>query len=234
MDGLYINLDIFVSGAAEGSKVVENKKPCSIVTEHSFVYKCGHIYTCPHLNNRIVDSTQKFNKMLFTRLLIFLPIISLALVDGASIAAAMQKITADSTALNETVASFNGNLLTVLDILGKSTELLLAINDGTRTAQSSANLTDLDVLGIVGPTQTLVTTVNQTLTTIINKKPIFEKELLSLAILLNLKTEKAASDKFSDAVVEKVPTALQDTARTLVAPIDDAFEEAIAEYSSFL
>jgi hypothetical protein len=49
-------------------------------------------------------------------------------------------------------------------------------------------------------------------------------------ILLNLKDEKSATDKFGAAVVAKIPPALQATAQSLLAPIDDAFNSAIAAY----
>ena len=55
--------------------------------------------------------------------------------------------------------------------------------------------------------------------------------MVSPVILLNLKEEKEATDRFGAAVVEKVPVDLQATAQALLAPIDDAFEAAIAAYS---
>ena len=55
--------------------------------------------------------------------------------------------------------------------------------------------------------------------------------LISPIILLNLKEEKAATDKFSAAVISKVPTAYQGLAANIVAPIDTAFNAAIADYT---
>jgi hypothetical protein len=49
-------------------------------------------------------------------------------------------------------------------------------------------------------------------------------------ILLNLKLEKDATDKFAAAVVSKVPAALQSLAQGLITPIDNAFNSAIAVY----
>jgi hypothetical protein len=54
--------------------------------------------------------------------------------------------------------------------------------------------------------------------------------IVSPVILLNLKLEKAATDKFAAAVISKVPTALQATAQGLITPIDNAFDSAIAVY----
>jgi hypothetical protein len=54
--------------------------------------------------------------------------------------------------------------------------------------------------------------------------------IVSPVILLNLKLEKDATDKFAAAVISKVPTALQATAQGLITPIDNAFASAIAVY----
>jgi hypothetical protein len=84
---------------------------------------------------------------------------------------------------------------------------------------------------IAGTTQTLSTTVNKTLTDVIAAKPKFDGLLIvSPVVLLNLKLEKKGSDEFGSAVVEKIPEALQGIAQSLLAPIDDSFDEAIAVY----
>lgn len=79
-------------------------------------------------------------------------------------------------------------------------------------------------------TQGLVSDVQSTLATIVAAKPKFAKLLLTPVILLNLVTEKDATDKFSAAVIAKVPTAQQALAKSIVAPVDTAFESAISAY----
>ncbi|PNS15414.1 hypothetical protein CAC42_673 [Sphaceloma murrayae] len=153
--------------------------------------------------------------------------------DGAAIQAATQEVTNSAIKFNETVAGFDGNILEVLGILGRSTDLLVDIKQGTSTAKRSANLTDAEALALAGPTQTLVTTVQSTLDTVIRKKPVFRKTLTQVVALANLKAEKAASDTFGKAVVAKIPPGLQPIAANLLAPLDPAFDRAIKAFEDF-
>ena len=157
------------------------------------------------------------------------------LADGASILAAMAKISSATVALNNTVASFPAGplgLLDVIPLLSASSTLLSDINSGTKVAEASANLTLAETISVAGATQTLVSTVQSTLNTVMAAKAKFTADLLiSPIILLNLKEEKAATDKFSAAVISKVPTAYQGLAANIVAPIDTAFNAAIADYT---
>lgn len=162
-------------------------------------------------------------------------LISKALADGAAIVAAMATISSATVALNNTVASFPSNvladLLDVVPLLSDSITLLNDINAATHVAQTSANLTTLEAISVAQSTLSLASTVESTLNTIIAAKPKFDKLLVvSPVILLNLKEEKAATDKFGIAVTAKVPPALQATASGLLAPIDAAFNEAIGVY----
>lgn len=117
-----------------------------------------------------------------------------------------------------------------MPILIDSTNLLDTIESGTKVARASANLTLDETLQIASATQSLVTIVQETLSTIISAKPKFNAILAGGLILLNLKEEKSETDKFSAAIIEKIPTAFQGLAQNIVAPIDTAFNEAIAEY----
>jgi len=156
------------------------------------------------------------------------------LADGASILAALSQIQNSTIALNQTVSEFQpglAGLAEVLPLLSASTTLLTDINHATKVASDSANLTDAEAIGVAGATQSLSSAVNSTLENVIKTKPKYDTLLVvSPVVLLNLKLEKDATDKFGDAVVEKVPVGLQGIAKQLLAPIDDSFEEAIAVY----
>lgn len=172
--------------------------------------------------------------MLFKNFL--LPVTALAAVviaDGAAITAAMSVVSSDTTALAKTVGDWNGNPLTILEILVQSTKLLVDINKATDTAKSSANLTFTEGISVAQATLSLSSTVQSTLTTIVGKKSLFDDFFLSGAILLNLKAEKKATDDFAAAVVTKLPAALQGSAAALTKPIDDAFNSAITAYEKF-
>lgn len=130
------------------------------------------------------------------------------LADGASILAAITTIQNATIALNTTVSSFHGGLSSlseIIPLLTASTALLTDINDGTRVASSSSNLTTVEAIGIAGATQSLGTAVNTTLANVIRTKPKFDELfVVSPVVLLNLKLEMEATDRFGDAVVGKV------------------------------
>jgi hypothetical protein len=170
---------------------------------------------------------------------VLLPIAALTtsvVADGASIVAAMGTIANATIALNSSITSFraDGDPLKLLPIIVQSTELLSDINAGTKVASKSANLTTADALTVAGATTSLVSTVQTTLDNIVAGKKLFALELVGPVIYLNLEEEKSATDKFSAAIISKVPASLQSTAQSLVAPIDTAFAAAIAAYKGVL
>jgi hypothetical protein len=172
--------------------------------------------------------------MKFTRVLFALSaLLPVALCDGAAITSAMQEIITDTISLNTTISGYNGEILKLIKILGESTDLLSSIKEGTKVAKDSEPLNTLESLGIAQETQLLAAAVSSSLSTIVGKKKVFQKRLLQPAILLTLKQQQSASSDFSAAVVEKVPEELQAVAESLVARIEDAFEQAIAEYKEF-
>ena len=67
------------------------------------------------------------------------------MADGASISAAIDNIAAATEKLNETVAEFPDNpilgLTDIGDLLVNSVGVLKTINEGTKVAEASANLT---------------------------------------------------------------------------------------------
>ncbi|OBT67172.1 hypothetical protein VE03_02668 [Pseudogymnoascus sp. 23342-1-I1] len=169
-----------------------------------------------------------------------LPIALLAttvLADGASILASMTKISAATSKLNATIADFHGGLIGLAEtipILIESTQLLNDIKEGTKTAQASAVLTVDETIQVAGATSDLVKGVQTSLQTIVDTKPEFDELLvISPVILINLEQQKSATDKFSKAVVAKLPEQFQSIAEGLVAPIDVAFDDAIATYKKF-
>ena len=153
--------------------------------------------------------------------------------DGAAIYDALATINTNTLDLQSKVQSWSGGLLGTLPIIVESTELLAAIKNGTRTAESSAPLSAIEAITVAGETVTLSNSVTSTLSTIVQNKPRFDKLLLSPVILLNLQLEKQATDQMSSAIIAKVPEELQATAQSLIAPIDAAFDQAIDAYNPF-
>lgn len=169
-----------------------------------------------------------------------LPIALLAttvVADGASILAAMAKISSDTSKLNATISNFHGGLIGLgesIPILIQSTTLLHDINQGTKTATASAELTFDETIQVAGATADLVKGVQSSLQTIVDTKPEFDQLLvISPVILINLEQQKAATDKFSKAVIAKLPEQFRAIAESITAPIDVAFDDAIATYKKF-
>ncbi|KAL0935809.1 antigenic cell wall [Colletotrichum truncatum] len=152
------------------------------------------------------------------------------IADGAAIVAAMDEIAAQNTLLGDTVAAWDGGLFGTLPIIVDSTKLLIKINEATKVAEESEPLNLIEAITVAQSTQKLAGGVDTTLGNVVDAKPKFDKLLLSPIILLNLKLEKDATDKFSAAVIEKVPESLQAVAKNLVAQIDTAFDNAIDAY----
>lgn len=168
------------------------------------------------------------------RLLLLSLLPSILATDPNPILTALNTIATDTTTLNTTVASWNGNALALLEITLQSAKLLAAINAGTKTASRAANLTLAQTLDVATATIALATDVNQTVTTIVAAKPKFDRlVVVDPVILLNLKLEQDASREFSAAVVAKVPADLQAIAQGLTQGIDDSFSEGLAVYEAW-
>lgn len=157
--------------------------------------------------------------------------VSTVLADGAAIEGAISAIQNATSALSDTVGSWDGGLLGSLPIIVDSTSLLNTINKGTATAKQSANLSDVEGFTVGVDTIQLVTDVNSSLTTIIAAKSKFDKILLTPVVLLNLELEKSASADFSDAVISKLPATLVSAGETLSEEIAASFDQAIGVYS---
>ncbi|KAM3071148.1 hypothetical protein ACMFMG_008744 [Clarireedia jacksonii] len=168
--------------------------------------------------------------MRFFNILPLVFVISSAIADGTAILNAIDEVANTTTSLNTTVSKWDGSLLSSFSIVSLSTKLLVDINSGTHIAQASANLSLTETITIAGATSSLVTIVQSTLQTITTAKPKFDHLLFSPLILLNLVEEKSATDKFSAAIIKKVPVDYQALAEQIVAPVDTAFGQAILVY----
>ncbi|KAH9809532.1 Antigenic cell wall [Teratosphaeria destructans] len=183
---------------------------------------------------RKASTVRLTNMRAFTTLLAIGSFAVSALADGAAIVHCLNTITGATANLNNTVLEFyyaEIGLLELLPVVSAQETLLNDVKDGTKTAQASADLSNLESIAVYGATQALVAAVNQTLTTLELAKPKFDGLLLvSPIILQDLQTDKKASDQLSAAIISKVPTELQAFAQQAVAPLDAKFLEAITVY----
>lgn len=163
-------------------------------------------------------------------------LVTQVLADGASILLAMDTITNATKALNTTLNSFPDNpFLAIGDIaplLVDSVNLLDDINHGTTVATQSANLTLSETIEVAQSTLALSSTVSTTLSNLMRTKAKFDKlKVITPVVLVNLKLEKDATDRFGAAVLEKIPPAFQAQAKSLLSPIEASFNTTIAYYS---
>ncbi|KND89995.1 hypothetical protein TOPH_05281 [Tolypocladium ophioglossoides CBS 100239] len=169
--------------------------------------------------------------MLLTHAVSLVALAATVLADGKAITSAMNTINSDTVRLGTTVAAWPGDVFGVLPIAGESLALLEDIKKGSQTAADSAPLTQDEALSLATAVGDLAAQVNKTLEAIIAAKPKFDSLLVvSPVIFLNLEAQQKATADFSAKVVAKVPAALQAIARSLIQPIDDGFNKAIAEY----
>lgn len=168
-----------------------------------------------------------------TMRLSLLPIVALAgtaLASGATISKAIYTIANSTLELNKTIAHWPRNIIGTVPIFEKSTILSIKIHNGTRVARASKPLSEEEALQVAKATQKLSLSVNTTLETIIHAKYDFDHLTLSRVILLNLELQRDLSKDLAEAVIDKVPKELKDTARQLIKTIDDSFKKAIRVY----
>lgn len=155
------------------------------------------------------------------------------IVLGATILENVQQVDASVVTLGDTTKQWKGGLLGTLPIIKDSTALLFDIKSGTKDAEQSEPLTLDEAFEVASATIELSGAVNSTLQAIIDRKPDFDKLLLSPVILGTLEVQNAATEKFSAAIVEKVPEEAQAIAEDLIADIEASFQLALDAYSLF-
>ncbi|KAK0384872.1 hypothetical protein NLU13_7350 [Sarocladium strictum] len=159
--------------------------------------------------------------------------LAIQVVSAATILDSIHEVDGSTGALGSSVKSWKGNFLGTLPIIGASTVLLGDINDGTKTAKASAPLTLDEALDVAGATISLGDTVNSTLQAVIDRRPDFQKLLLGPVILGTLEMQKSATDRYTAAVLEKVPQEAQAIARDLIGDIESSFQKALDAYKLF-
>ncbi|CAK7273838.1 hypothetical protein SEPCBS57363_005854 [Sporothrix epigloea] len=157
---------------------------------------------------------------------------TLVIGDGAAIVDALNNVDSETKELQARVQNWSGDLFGTFPIITQSEHVLSSINDATDTAEDSDPLTAKEALGIATAVKTLATTVNGTMTAIINAHDDFEHLHIASIVLSNLETQKRASNEMSNVIIDKVPTALQAIAKNLAAPVDASFDQAIDVFSS--
>ena len=169
--------------------------------------------------------------MLSTTILGGLALTIATAVDGAAIIDSLGTLSTSSAELNNTVAEWSGGLFEALPIVTQSIGLLTDTKEAAGVAEESEPLTFEEATTLAGAMQGLTTDIKNTLTTLKNTKPKFDKLSLGPVILINLELQKKETDNLSAAVVEKVPEELQEVAQGMVDQVGELFSKAIDAYS---
>jgi hypothetical protein len=116
-------------------------------------------------------------------------------------------------------------------IVAQSETLVSTIQDGAATVNSQPVLTQIEALGLVSPVQDLAADVDTTVQALIGVKD----DILALGegctTLEALQAQAAAAQQLSDAIVSKVPAALEDIATELAATVSTAIQNGVDAYA---
>jgi hypothetical protein len=116
-------------------------------------------------------------------------------------------------------------------IVAQSETLVSTIQDGAATVNSQPVLSQIEALGLVSPVQDLAADVDTTVQALIGVKD----DILALGegctTLEALQAQAAAAQQLSDAIVSKVPAALEDIATELAATVSTAIQNGVDAYA---
>ncbi|CEL03875.1 hypothetical protein ASPCAL05014 [Aspergillus calidoustus] len=116
-------------------------------------------------------------------------------------------------------------------IIAQSNALVTTIQDGATTVNGQPVLTQIEALGLVSPVQDLAADVDTTIQALIGVKD----DILDLGegctTLEALQAQAAAAQQLSDAIVSKVPAALEDIATELAATVSAAIQKGVDAYA---
>jgi hypothetical protein len=116
-------------------------------------------------------------------------------------------------------------------IIAQSNALVTTIQDGATTVNGQPVLTQIEALGLVSPVQDLAADVDTTIQALIGVKD----DILGLGegctTLEALQAQAAAAQQLSDAIVSKVPAALEDIATELAATVSAAIQKGVDAYA---
>ncbi|KAI9709527.1 MAG: hypothetical protein M1820_003287 [Bogoriella megaspora] len=150
--------------------------------------------------------------------------------DLATIQNALNAINTAAGTLDTNVKAFDGSAGAVTTLESDSAAVLDAINTGNSEIAPTDPISDNDALAVAGTTNTLITTLNQTIDDLIAQRQAFDSAGVSSTVLDQLQQQSIAADTFGATVVSKIPSDLQGIAQSLTAQITAAFQRGIAAY----
>ncbi|KIM37999.1 hypothetical protein M413DRAFT_448046 [Hebeloma cylindrosporum] len=146
-------------------------------------------------------------------------------------------ISAKVTSLDNAITAFpltGGSLLAALGIHNSAGALITTLQTATTDVVETGPLGEEDGAAVLASVQAFEPTIQHALVEIVTKKPAFQALPiggLPALILQDLKSLKANTGAFSDALISTAPEDLVDTATNLRDGILAGFDPAIAAYS---
>lgn len=150
--------------------------------------------------------------------------------DLQTILTAINNVNTAATTLDNDVKAYDGSAGAISKSNTDAASVLSAINTGTTNVRGTSAVSDSDALQIASATETLITTVNNTINDLITKKPTFDSSGQSPTVLNDLRQQDTASDALGDAIVSKVPSDVTGIAQSLTAEISASFQRGITAY----
>jgi len=148
--------------------------------------------------------------------------------DLSTIQNVLNGISSDTDALTKAVQGFSGSAQPVIDA---STKLVSDIKAGITTVSGTSPLTETDAVQLTSYVQGLNTSIANSVSDVIAKKPAFVSASQAGTVLQALKDQKASSDILSSTITSKVPTGLQGLASQLSSGISASLQRAIDAYA---
>lgn len=115
-------------------------------------------------------------------------------------------------------------------VITQSNNLVNTINKGTSTVNAQDELSQLDALGLVSPTQDLADDTDKTVQSLISIKADVMKMGEGCTTLTALNKQHKAATGLSSAIVSKVPEALASTAEELSGKISASIQKGADAY----
>jgi hypothetical protein len=158
----------------------------------------------------------------------------LARRDLATITSAFDAISASVGRLSTGIGSIttDTNPQSAIDTLTTlSADVVSNLNSGTSSVTPTSALSLGDSITLLQSSKTLVTTVNNTVTDLIAKKPILDGATNADGIVVQqLQDQKTASQAFIAAVVSKVPASAADLANQQAQQVVSALNRGITAF----
>ncbi|KAI9658555.1 MAG: hypothetical protein M1821_002115 [Bathelium mastoideum] len=150
--------------------------------------------------------------------------------DAQTIITALDNVNTAASTLDAAVKAFDGSAGDITTLNSDAAAVLSAIKTGTTNVEATSAISDSDALSVASTTETLITTLNQTIDDLIAKKATFDSSGQSGTVLSDLEQQENASTALGNAIVSKTPSDLSSIAESLTAQITAAFQNGITAF----